>query len=89
MVKESKRRSPARGFHELDIYLDRNESLSHAVEIVRKLQSKGFVAYFAGGVVRDMLVGKISDDIDIATSENPKRSLLFSLSAMRSVRHLE
>jgi len=72
MVKESKRRSPARGFHELDIYLDRNESLSHAVEIVRKLQSKGFVAYFAGGVVRDMLVGKISDDIDIATSAKPE-----------------
>ncbi|MFA6294104.1 MAG: CCA tRNA nucleotidyltransferase [Victivallales bacterium] len=35
------------------------------------MKSRGFIAYFAGGVVRDMLLGKTSDDIDIATSAKP------------------
>lgn len=41
---------------------------SIATEIVRKLQEAGFIAYFAGGWVRDYLLQKPSDDIDIATS---------------------
>ncbi len=36
--------------------------------IVAKLQGAGHVAYFAGGWVRDLLMGHPSDDIDIATS---------------------
>ncbi|OGV55483.1 MAG: hypothetical protein A2X45_00320 [Lentisphaerae bacterium GWF2_50_93] len=47
-------------------------SYSSAVEIVRQLQSRGFIAYFAGGAVRDMLLGKASEDIDIATSAKPE-----------------
>lgn len=39
-----------------------------AEEAVRKLQSAGFRAYFAGGMVRDKLLGCESKDIDIATS---------------------
>jgi len=39
-----------------------------ATSIVRRLQEKGFIAYFAGGWVRDFLMGHPSDDIDIATS---------------------
>ena len=38
-----------------------------ACKIVQKLQSKGHVAYFAGGWVRDYLMDHPSDDIDIAT----------------------
>lgn len=41
------------------------------MEIVRELKSRGFIAYFAGGVVRDMLLGKTSKDIDIVTSAKP------------------
>lgn len=41
---------------------------STAVQIVRILQQAGHVAYFAGGWVRDFLVGHPSADIDIATS---------------------
>jgi len=42
-----------------------------ACEIVRKLKDKGFSAYFAGGSVRDMIMGLPSDDIDIVTSAKP------------------
>lgn len=40
---------------------------SHAIEIVQKLVRHGYIAYFAGGWVRDYVMGRISDDIDIAT----------------------
>ncbi len=50
---------------------NRRSSFDLGVEVVRTLQSHGFTAYFAGGAVRDMLLGKSSDDIDIATSVKP------------------
>lgn len=43
-----------------------------ATEIVRKLNSAGYTAYFAGGWVRDHLMGHPSDDIDIATDAPPE-----------------
>lgn len=43
-------------------------SLQIATKIVKKLQESGHLAYFAGGWVRDFLLKKPSDDIDIATS---------------------
>lgn len=42
-----------------------------ATDIVRRLFEAGFVAYFAGGWVRDQLRGEISDEIDIATNAPP------------------
>jgi poly(A) polymerase len=39
-----------------------------ATLIVKRLQEAGFIAYFAGGWVRDFLMQHPSDDIDIATS---------------------
>ncbi len=44
-----------------------------AASIVRKLQENGFVAYFAGGSVRDALRGTAPKDIDIATSAKPEQ----------------
>lgn len=43
-----------------------------AVEIVRTLQSKGYQAYWAGGCVRDMLLGIKPKDFDIVTSAKPE-----------------
>lgn len=43
-----------------------------AISIVKKLQDAGHIAYFAGGWVRDFLLGHPSDDIDIATSAAPQ-----------------
>jgi poly(A) polymerase len=42
-----------------------------AVEIVQRLQGAGHVAYFAGGSVRDRLLGREAKDYDIATSAPP------------------
>ncbi|GAB4181238.1 MAG: CCA tRNA nucleotidyltransferase [Terrimicrobiaceae bacterium] len=39
--------------------------------IVGRLREAGFVAYFAGGCVRDRLLGKEAHDIDIATDARP------------------
>ena len=40
--------------------------------IVETLASAGFVAYYAGGWVRDLLLNHPSDDIDIATNASPE-----------------
>lgn len=42
-----------------------------ASDIVKKLVRAGYTAYFAGGWVRDYLMGHPSDDIDIATDAPP------------------
>jgi putative nucleotidyltransferase with HDIG domain len=42
-----------------------------AASIVRELRVNGFVAYFAGGSVRDALRGTAPKDIDIATNAKP------------------
>jgi len=46
-----------------------NEKLKNAaLNVVKTLQNKGFEAYWAGGCVRDMLMGSQPKDYDIATS---------------------
>lgn len=42
-----------------------------ALEIVRRLQARGFSAYWVGGCVRDSLLGKTPHDYDIATDAKP------------------
>lgn len=44
----------------------------NAIEIVRTLQEYGYQALFAGGCVRDMIMGKESADYDIATNALPQ-----------------
>lgn len=46
---------------------------SHARTIVRRLREAGHEAYFAGGCVRDMLLGQTPHDFDIATSARPEQ----------------
>jgi tRNA nucleotidyltransferase/poly(A) polymerase len=49
-----------------------SDSLSlAATKLVRRLRESGFIAYFAGGCVRDALLGKPPKDIDIATGAEP------------------
>ena len=42
-----------------------------AAKIVKKLHSAGYSAYFVGGAVRDMLLGKTPKDVDIVSSATP------------------
>ncbi|HTI49987.1 MAG TPA: CCA tRNA nucleotidyltransferase, partial [Planctomycetaceae bacterium] len=43
-----------------------------AVDVVRRLQEAGFIALWAGGCVRDFLLGHPPDDYDVATSARPE-----------------
>ncbi|MBA3723030.1 MAG: CCA tRNA nucleotidyltransferase [Parachlamydiaceae bacterium] len=47
------------------------EVYKHALGIVNRLSRAGHTAYFAGGWVRDYVMGHQSEDIDIATSALP------------------
>ena len=50
-----------------------------ATNIVKKLRQEGYSAYFAGGCVRDQLMGNTPKDYDIATSARPEQVMrLFS-----------
>jgi poly(A) polymerase len=42
-----------------------------ALHIVETLRAKGYEAYFAGGCVRDLLLGRAPADYDVATSATP------------------
>jgi poly(A) polymerase len=42
-----------------------------AIGIVKRLRERGFSALFAGGCVRDMLMGSAPEDYDIATDARP------------------
>src|SRR5208337_2552590 len=42
-----------------------------ALEVVRRLRGAGFEAYWAGGCVRDELLGRRPKDYDVATSAAP------------------
>lgn len=50
---------------------ERENARTAATEIVQTLREQGYAAYFAGGWVRDLLLGIPNDDIDIATSASP------------------
>lgn len=54
-----------------------------AVKIVRLLQDSGHVAYFAGGCVRDQLMGRHPSDFDVATDAPPERVQELFCSAKR------
>ncbi len=49
------------------------ETIETAVDVVEALQNAGHQAVFAGGCVRDMLLGIEPNDIDIATSATPEQ----------------
>ena len=51
----------------------RQESAEYraALRVAVKLREAGHVAYFAGGCVRDLLLGKEPSDFDVATSAPP------------------
>lgn len=44
-----------------------------SIEIIKKLRKAGFEAYWAGGCVRDILLGVEPNDFDIVTSARPEQ----------------
>jgi tRNA nucleotidyltransferase/poly(A) polymerase len=49
------------------------EQRRFAVEVVRRLRGAGFEAYWAGGCVRDQLLGRTPKDYDVATNATPEQ----------------
>ncbi len=44
-----------------------------AVDVVRRLRAAGHTALFAGGCVRDLLLGRLAKDYDVATTARPEQ----------------
>lgn len=53
--------------------LNPTEQRRFAVEVAEKLRADGHVAYWAGGCVRDELLGRTPKDYDIATDARPEQ----------------
>jgi poly(A) polymerase len=60
-------------FHPVAIHTDPEAARRVATDIARALHAHGHVAYFAGGCVRDALLGRDPTDYDIATDATPDR----------------
>jgi poly(A) polymerase len=48
-----------------------NRQFEAALHIVETLRDKGYEAYLAGGCVRDLLLGRVPADYDVATNATP------------------
>lgn len=55
--------------HKLDFSLIDTD----AVSVVRQLADKGYEAYIVGGALRDIFLGNIPKDFDVATSASPRQ----------------
>lgn len=53
--------------------IDPEEARLFAVEVVRTLREAGHEAYWAGGCVRDRLLGRVPKDYDVATGAQPQQ----------------
>ena len=49
-----------------------NKLCPYASDVVRDLQEAGYEAYIVGGSVRDLLLGKMPKDFDVATNATPE-----------------
>jgi poly(A) polymerase len=56
-------------------HAENDPHLAFALKVVRRLTEKGFRAIFAGGCVRDALLGLMPKDFDVATSARPEEVL--------------
>jgi poly(A) polymerase len=52
--------------------IDREVLDRDARRVVLRLQRQGHEAYFVGGCVRDLLIGRVPKDFDVATSAHPQ-----------------
>ncbi len=58
------------------MHFEQTDQFQAALHIVERLRERGYQAYFAGGCVRDLLLGTIPKDYDVATSATPEKVLL-------------
>jgi poly(A) polymerase len=53
--------------------IDRRNVSRHAIKVCEVLRSKGYEAYIVGGAVRDLIVGLVPKDFDVATNATPEQ----------------
>lgn len=53
--------------------IDRNKIDANAVSVIRRLTEAGYESYIVGGAVRDLILGRIPKDFDIATAASPRQ----------------
>jgi tRNA nucleotidyltransferase/poly(A) polymerase len=63
----------------MHLQVDDSATMSHdravGTSVALQLQKAGFIAVFAGGCVRDRLLGRIPKDFDVATNATPEQIL--------------
>lgn len=52
-------------------HLSKSDISGNALKVLNRLNSAGFQAYLVGGSVRDLLLGKLPKDFDVATNATP------------------
>ncbi|MCB5364523.1 polynucleotide adenylyltransferase PcnB [Pusillimonas sp. CC-YST705] len=53
--------------------IDRRNVSRHAIKVCEVLDQHGFKAYIVGGAVRDLIVGLVPKDFDVATNATPEQ----------------
>jgi len=53
--------------------IDRRNVSRHAIKVCEVLRGKGYEAYIVGGAVRDLIVGLVPKDFDVATNATPEQ----------------
>ena len=64
-----------------DHIVSRSHISPNALRVLYRLRDAGFMAFFVGGCVRDLLLGSEPKDFDVATSALPNRSATSSATA--------
>lgn len=60
----------------------------YALKCIQKIEENGFKAYFVGGCVRDQLLGKEINDVDVASSALPEQIMsVFEKSIPTGIKH--
>ncbi|WP_051919422.1 polynucleotide adenylyltransferase PcnB [Basilea psittacipulmonis] len=53
--------------------IDKDAVSKNAIEVCRVLQKNGYQAYIVGGAVRDLILGRVPKDFDVATDATPNK----------------
>ncbi len=53
--------------------IDKRQISSGCLSTIARLQQAGYTAYLVGGAVRDLLLGRVPKDFDVATSATPEQ----------------
>ncbi len=68
----SRKRGPQL-FHASQHGIDKRNVSRHAAKVCEVLSQHGFKAYIVGGAVRDLIVGLVPKDFDVATNATPEQ----------------